>query len=429
MTEAVISATAPQARGAAEPAAAPGDRRPAGPASGLTVTGAVAVVAARGGQVPPGGAEAVAEAGGRVLVVGSGAADAAAALHHTAGGPAAEAWWADTGPGLRAGALASSLASLLATADLVVLPASADGRDLAPRLAAALDVPLLAGAVRVGLAGGGEVVAELARVDGRLLVATACPAPAVATLLPEARSVYGGSPPPPAAPASRRSEPALAEPPPSAAAARLLQQASAAADGPVEVALPAPGGAAVDVEVIDVLEPDPATMDLGEARRVLGGGAGLVARDGVLAGAGVDPTAAFALLADVAAALGASAGATRVVTDAGWMGYDRQIGTTGITLDPELYIAFGVSGATQHTGGLGAPRHVVSVNTDPSSPMTAMADLGLVVDAGALLAELARRLGVPVPGAAPDAAPGPGAGPTAPVTTGVPGPRAEVDHD
>jgi electron transfer flavoprotein alpha subunit len=96
----------------------------------------------------------------------------------------------------------------------------------------------------------------------------------------------------------------------------------------------------------------------------------------------------------VAAAIGGSAGATRVATDAGWTGYERQIGTTGVTVDPDLYIALGVSGAAQHTGGLGSPRHVVSVNTDPSCPMTAMADLGLVTDAGALLAELARRLGV-----------------------------------
>lgn len=100
----------------------------------------------------------------------------------------------------------------------------------------------------------------------------------------------------------------------------------------------------------------------------------------------------MALLGKVAAALGASVGATRVVTDAGWAPYERQIGTTGVVVDPDLYVAFGVSGATQHTGGLGAPRHVVSVNTDASSPMTAMADLGLVTDAQALLRELARRL-------------------------------------
>ena len=57
-------------------------------------------------------------------------------------------------------------------------------------------------------------------------------------------------------------------------------------------------------------------------------------------------------------------------------------------------MAFGISGATQHVGGLGSPRHIVSVNTDGACPMTAMADLGLVTDAWALLVELARRFGV-----------------------------------
>ena len=144
-----------------------------------------------------------------------------------------------------------------------------------------------------------------------------------------------------------------------------------------------------DPDLVELLEPDLHTMDLADATRVVAGGAGLVA--------GLDDrraTEVFTLLGAVAAALGGSAGATRVATDAGWTGYERQIGTTGVTVDPDLYVALGVSGAAQHIGGLGAPRHVVSVNTDPSCPMTAMADLGLVTDAGALLAELARRLGV-----------------------------------
>jgi electron transfer flavoprotein alpha subunit len=145
---------------------------------------------------------------------------------------------------------------------------------------------------------------------------------------------------------------------------------------------------------VEVLEPDPDTMDLAEAGRVLAAGAGLVGRH---AGAEAGP-AAMTLLQRVASALGASMGATRVVTDAGWVGFERQIGTTGVTIDPDLYVAFGISGASQHTGGLGAPTHIVSVNIDPSCPMTAMADLGLVTDAGELLRVLAGRLGIEVPG-------------------------------
>jgi electron transfer flavoprotein alpha subunit len=94
----------------------------------------------------------------------------------------------------------------------------------------------------------------------------------------------------------------------------------------------------------------------------------------------------------VAAALGASVGATRVVTDYGWLPFERQIGTTGVTVSPRLYVALGISGAVQHVTGLGDPDHIVSVNLDASCPMMTMADLAIVTDARALLAALADRL-------------------------------------
>ncbi|HEX3565109.1 MAG TPA: mycofactocin-associated electron transfer flavoprotein alpha subunit, partial [Acidimicrobiales bacterium] len=276
------------------------------------------------------------------------------------------------GPGLGVGALASALAQMVRTVPLVIVPASPDGRDLAPRLAATLDRPLLASAVEVTMDHGGAgtddaagIVARLSRLDDRVLIPVRVEGPAVATLVPGVRTVV------PAAAVKPRRPVVLADP-----VATVL-----------------------DPEVLEVLEPDPATMDLSEAHRVLAGGAGLVAGAGGDEGA----RALFDLVGLVAGALGGSAGATRVATDAGWIGYERQIGTTGVTIDPDLYIALGVSGATQHTGGIGAPRHIVSVNTDPSCPMTAMADLGLVTDAGGLLVELARRFDLPIPKEVSDA--------------------------
>jgi len=330
-----------------------GGTQPAGPA--------VAVVVARQGRLPAGAAAAVAEAGGQVIVVGSGAEEAAAAL--TA---AVSAWWTPATGEAGPAALAARLVAVLTPIPLVILPASPDGRDLAPRLAAALDRPLLAGAIRVRQEGA-AVRADLLRVDGRVIVPVESAGPVVATLLP-------GGP----APAPVGSPPTLTP---------LYLSPSGPAQ-PDAVRQP-------DPEVLALIEPDPATMDLADATRVLGGGAGLVPR-------GADDEEAraiFTLLAGVAAALGASMGATRVVTDAGWTGHERQIGTTGVAVDPELYVAFGVSGASQHTGGLGHPDHVVSVNTDPSAPMTARADLALVTDASALLVRLAERLGVEIPAA------------------------------
>ncbi|MEQ1703253.1 MAG: FAD-binding protein, partial [Ilumatobacteraceae bacterium] len=129
-----------------------------------------------------------------------------------------------------------------------------------------------------------------------------------------------------------------------------------------------------------VLPPDPATIDLAEAPRIVGGGAGLDGPDRIVQ------------LTAVGTAISASMGATRVVTDRGWVPHARQIGTTGVVVDPQLYLAFAVSGAVQHTSGLGNPAHIISVNTDQHCPMMQLADLAIVADANETLAALSRLL-------------------------------------
>ncbi len=132
-----------------------------------------------------------------------------------------------------------------------------------------------------------------------------------------------------------------------------------------------------------MLPPDVRTMDLAEARRIVGGGAGL------------ESEARFGQLDRFAASIGGVMGATRVITDRSWVHHDRQIGTTGVVVDPVLYLAFGVSGAVQHTSGLGHPDHIISVNTDPHCPMMAMSDLAIVADANETLDELLRLIESP----------------------------------
>ncbi|TDD39181.1 mycofactocin-associated electron transfer flavoprotein alpha subunit [Saccharopolyspora elongata] len=299
----------------------------------------IAAIVVRDGTLPLGADEAVAEAGGTALVVGSGARAAAEGLS------ADRVVIAESSPA-EMGGLAASIAPELDDHRIVVLPASPDGRDLAPRLAVELDRPLLAWATRCG-----DDEVELARLDDRVALRVAVDRPVVVTLAPNARSAE-----------ARRQRPRI-EP-------RVV-----------------PERVRHDARLVETLPPDPSTMDLGEAPRIFAGGAGLVPP-------GESGTEAMRLLGEVARVLGASVGATRVVTDAGWLDYSRQIGTTGVVVDPRLYVAFGISGATQHTGGLGDPDCVVSINTDPSCPMTAMADLGIVADAPEVLRELARRLGV-----------------------------------
>lgn len=318
--------------------------------TGLPDLAALAIVHARAGELPPDAAEVIAEAGGAVLVVGDAAGAAGAAA------PAARVWHCDTGPGLRPGPLARRLAPAVAGVPLLVLPGTADGRDLAPRLAAELGRPLLARAAWATPTPDG-VAAELCRLDGQVVVPVTVAGPAVVSMEPGAGAL------------------------------------SPAGGPPAVTALPLPGPLpSHEVTVLSVREPDPAAMDLAEAPLVVAGGAGLAAGLGTAAAA-----ATFGLLTQVASALGAAAGATRVATDAGWAAAGRQIGTTGVTIRPRLYVAFGISGAVQHIGGLGSPEHTVSVNLDPYCPMTAGSTLGIVADARGTLVALADRLGVPVP--------------------------------
>jgi len=296
----------------------------------------IALVPVRDGEPADGGAEAIAECGGRAVLVGSGVA---AVVPQLAGVAADIRVW-EAGP-FRPGTWAATLAPVLADEPVVVLPASADGRDLAPRLAHAMRRPLLAGALAVDDHG-----ASVSRWGGLAIEDLVTRDPFVATLQPGVRGVAVDP------------RPGSSEPP------------------EIEVLeLRAPAGIA-DATTLEVLPPDPATMDLAEAARIIAGGAGL------------DSAERFAQLAEVATALGASVGATRVVNDRGWLGHERQIGTTGVVVDPRLYIALGISGAVQHTSGLGDPAHVVSVNTDPTCPMMQLADLAVVSDANAVLDEL-----------------------------------------
>jgi len=310
----------------------------------------IAVVPVRGGTLPLGAEETVAEAGGRVLLVGSGTDDAAAG--HAARPVEVSCWEvADAGPGRQA----RTLAPHLRAERVVLLPGSPDGRDLAPRLALALDRPLHAPALRVE---EGRVV--VVRGGGLQTVEHAITGPVVATLQPGARGV---------------------DPPPAGLTPRARKLGAEAPRG-----AGSHGGAALtparDSEPLGLVEAAPGEIELAEARRVVG------------AGAGLGSPATVAALGDVAAALGATLGGTRVVTDAGWLPVSRQIGTTGVVVDPELYLAVGIAGAVQHVSGLGQPDVVIAVNTDASCPMMLLADLAVVTDGPGFVAAMAARLGL-----------------------------------
>lgn len=123
--------------------------------------------------------------------------------------------------------------------------------------------------------------------------------------------------------------------------------------------------------------------DLAEARIVVAGGRGV---DGN-----------FGPLEDLADALGAAIGASRAATDAGWIGHDAQIGQTGKTVSPQLYISAGISGAIQQKAGMQTAKVIVAVNKDAESPVFEIADFGIVGDLFQVLpqatAEIKKRKG------------------------------------
>lgn len=208
---------------------------------------------------------------------------------------------------------------------------------------------------------GHEVMAHLAASDGLPLAAN-CTAVHPGEPFRVTRQRWGGT---------LLEEAELVGPVKLLTVAPHVTQAEAAAEAATMVVVPfAPelSDSHFRVRVTERVEKAAGAVSLTEARVVVGGGRGVGGAEG------------FWALEELAELLGGTVGCSRAVTSAGWRPHADQIGQTGVRIAPDLYIACGISGATQHIVGCKGAKHILVVNTDPEAPILARADYAVIGD-------------------------------------------------
>ncbi|MCZ6567538.1 MAG: electron transfer flavoprotein subunit alpha/FixB family protein [Actinobacteria bacterium] len=254
---------------------------------------------------------------------------------------------ADAGDRLPSGPLAAALADRIAdeSPEMVLFGQAYTDRDVAGRLAARLDVGVLSNASHVRLTDDGVETDHEIFGGSQVATASSSNGPFLVLIRPKsfpAEPIGGGAP----------SVFTLELPEVDGSEARVVESHVEEREGP----------------------------QLGDAAVVVSGGRGLGSAE------------AYDLVEKLAKPLGAATGATRAIVDAGWVPYAKQVGQTGKTVKPNVYIAVGISGAMQHLVGMKDAGTIIAINKDPDAPIFSVADLGVVGDVHKVLPQLIEAL-------------------------------------
>jgi len=245
---------------------------------------------------------------------------------------------------------AAALAALVATEqpDLVLFAQSYDGRDALSRLSVKLDRPVLTNGTDLKVEGD-SVLVGTAIFGGNTLVDT----------------VFEGE------------KPFLAAIRPKSFAA----EPGGGAAAEVVAAAPGDAGRAAEAKVLERHVEEREGPKLEEATVVVSGGRGIGSAE-----------AYGPLVEELAKLLKGASGASRAIVDAGWVPYSKQVGQTGKTVKPKLYVALGISGATQHLVGMKGSDTILAINKDGEAPIFSVADLGIVGDVHKVVPKLIEAL-------------------------------------
>jgi electron transfer flavoprotein alpha subunit len=250
-------------------------------------------------------------------------------------------------PGVPVAAALAAQVEAGAGPDAILIPTTYDGRDIAGRLSARLDRPVLTNVVGLD-DDGGRLVSEHAIFGGAEILRAAFTGPGPAIFVVRAKSF--------AAEAGDGGSPEVVK---------------------VDVPDAGPAGRAV-ITAHHVEERTGPKLD--EAAVVVAGGRGL------------GEAGRYQMIEELARLLHGAPGASRAIVDAGWVPYSYQVGQTGKVVKPTVYIAAGISGATQHMVGMKGAKNIVAINKDAEAPIFAIADLGIVGDVQKVLPKLIEAL-------------------------------------